>query len=65
MMNRQLGRLIKDPRISGPTYCLTSCNLVVRALVCRSSGPNPGMSRSESADTRGNPIMLLPSNTFS
>ena len=38
-------------RISGPTYCFTSCSPVVRALVCQSSGPgsNPGMSFSESA----------------
>ena len=25
--------------ISGPTYCLTSCSSVVRALVCQPSGP--------------------------
>ena len=46
--------------------CLTSCSPVVRALVCQSSSPGliPGMSRSESASTRGNPIMLLPPTMF-
>ena len=37
--------------ISWPTYCLTSCSPVVRALVTQTSGPGSihGMSRSESA----------------
>ena len=36
-----------------------------RGLVCQPSGPGsiPGMSRSMTAITRGNPIMLLPPNT--
>ena len=39
---------------------------LVRVLVCQPSGPGPipGMSRSESAITRGNPIMLLSPTTF-
>ena len=43
------------PGISGPTYCLTSCSPVVRVLVYQPSGPGsiPGMSRSETAITRG------------
>ena len=46
--------------------CLTSCSSLVRALVCQPSGPGsiPGMSRSETAITRGNPIMLLPPTTL-
>ena len=45
----------------------SSCRPVVRALVYQPNGPGsiPGMSRSESAITRGNPIMLLPSTPFS
>ena len=27
----------------GPTYCLTSCSLVVRALVCQHSGPGSNL----------------------
>ena len=36
--------IMSDSGISGPTYCLTSCSSVVRALVCQPSGPgsNPG-----------------------
>ena len=50
-----------------PTYCLTSCSSLVRARLCQPSGPGliPGMSRSETAITRGNPIMQLPPTTFS
>ena len=46
--------------------CLTSCSSLVRALVCQTRGPGPipGMSHSETAITRGNPIMLLPPTTF-
>ena len=46
--------------------CLASYSSLVRALVCQPSGLGsiPGMSRSETAVTRGNPIMLLPSTTF-
>ena len=41
---------------------LTSCSSLVTALVCQPTGPCsiPGMSCSETAITRGNPIMLLP-----
>ena len=54
--------------ISSPTYCLTSCSSLVRALVCQPSSPGliAGMYHSESAiKYKGNPIMLLPSTTFS
>ena len=51
----QKGNSWRYPRISGPTYCLTSWSPVVRALVYQPSGPGsfPGMSRSETAITRG------------
>jgi hypothetical protein len=46
-----------EPETSGPTYYLTSCSPVVRALVYPPSGQGliPGMFRSESAITRGKP----------
>ena len=46
---------------------MLDCHSLVRALVCQPSVPGsiPGMSRSETAITRGNPIMLLPPTTFS
>jgi hypothetical protein len=46
------------PHISWTTYFPISCSCVVRVLVCHPSGPGLiyGMSRSESAITRGNLI---------
>ena len=63
----QKGNGWRYPGISGPTYCLTSCSPVVRALVYQPSGPGsiPGMSRSETAITRGKTLRtLLPPTTF-
>ena len=63
----QKGNGWRYPGISRPTYCLTSCSPVVRALVYQPSGPGsiPGMSRSETAITRGKTLRtLLPPTTF-
>ena len=59
-----------EPHSSFPNCNESRCVavvVVVRALVYQPSGPGfiPVMSPSESAITRGNPIMLLPSSAFS
>ena len=64
----QKGNGWRYPGISRPTYCLTSCSPVDRALVYQPSGPGliPGMSHSETAITRGKILRtLLPPTTFS
>ena len=54
-LNLQKGNGWRYPRVSRPTYYLTSCSQVVRPLVYQSSdaGLIPGMSCSESDNTWG------------